>query len=93
LLATYYVHSQRPEDARAMIESALVIAQRDPEALLYSALVWHELDHDEFALNALEEMVERDETFIQYASEDPDLADLRGLQRFDQIMNLREQNQ
>ena len=90
LLATYYVHSQRPEDAEAMIESALVIAERDPEALLYSALVWHEMDNDEFALNALEEMVERDETFIQYASEDPDLADLSENQRFKQIMNLRE---
>lgn len=92
LLATYYAHNDQPGDAKAMIESALAMAQRDPEALLYSALVWHELGNDEFALNALEEMVDRDETYVLYVSDDPDLADLRGTHRFEQIMKRLEKD-
>jgi len=86
LLATYYAHSGRPADARARIESALAVSGRDPEALLYAALVEQELGDDEAALLALEEMVERNEAFRLYVVEDPDLKALAGNERFDRLI-------
>ncbi len=87
LLATYYAHADRPADAVAQIESALEISGRDPEALLYAALVAHERGDTEAALRALEEMVERDESFRQYAADDPDLRSLAGNARFDRLIS------
>jgi Tfp pilus assembly protein PilF len=86
LLATYYVHGGRPADARAQIESALAVSGRDPEALLYAALIEQELGDDEAALQALEEMVERNEAFRLYIIDDPDLQSLAGNERFDRLI-------
>lgn len=87
LLATYYVHSDQPDAATAAVQAALEISGRDPEALLYAALVAHQRGDAEGALQALEEMVERDESFRQYAADDPDLRSLSGNPRFDRLVN------
>ena len=87
LLATYYAQSGRPEEARDQIESALEISGRDPEALLYAALVANELGDKDAALQALEEMVEANEAFRLYIVDDPDLKSLEGHPRFDRLVD------
>lgn len=86
LLATYYVNSGRSDVAKEAIQLALDHSHRDPEILLYAALVAHGMGDTESTLLALEEMVERDETFRQYAVEDPDLSSLIGNDRFDRLL-------
>jgi hypothetical protein len=54
--------------------------------LLYAALVRVELGEEEAALDAIEEMLERDATFRIYVAEDPDLQKLNGNPHFDQMM-------
>ena len=87
LLATYYAQSGRPRDARAEIESALEISGRDPEALLYAALVANERGDVDATLQALEEMVEANEAFRLYIVDDPDLRSLEGNTRFDRLVD------
>ena len=72
---------------RALIESALEISGRDPEALLYAALVANELGDVDAALQALEEMVEANPAFRLYIVDDPDLKSLEGNARFDRLAN------
>jgi len=86
LLATYKVHSDRPDEAKEEIQLALDHSGRDPEVLLYAALVAHKVGDTDAALLALEEMVEKDKTFRQYAVEDPDLQSLIGNDRFDRLV-------
>jgi hypothetical protein len=64
----------------------LAKSERDPEMLLYAALVRVELGEEEAALDAIEEMLERDATFRIYVAEDPDLQKLNGNPHFDQMM-------
>ena len=87
LLATYYAHSSRDEEATTQVEASLSISEREPEALLYASLVAHVLGDEEATLSALEEMVERDATFRDYAKQDPDLASLAGRKRFERVIN------
>ena len=86
LLATYYAHSGRAADARRMAELAVRVSGSDPEALLYAALVAHERGDVDATLQALEEMVERNEAFRQYIVDDPDLMSLSGNKRFDRLI-------
>ncbi|MBT8072030.1 MAG: tetratricopeptide repeat protein [Gammaproteobacteria bacterium] len=86
LLATYFSHFDQPDDAKKEIELALGSSGRDPEALLYAALVSHASGDTESTLLALEEMVERNHTFRQYAADDPDLMSLIGNDRFDRLI-------
>jgi Flp pilus assembly protein TadD len=86
LLATYYAYSENPESARAAIQTALVYSDRDPEVLLYAALVSHRQHDTEGVLRALEEMITRDPSFRRYAANDPDLGTLRGNERFDRLV-------
>jgi tetratricopeptide (TPR) repeat protein len=72
LLATYYVHTGRSEQAREMVEHALVISQNHPEALLYQALVMNALGDIEAARNALDLAVEKDKGYKLYIDQDPD---------------------
>ena len=87
MLGTYYAHSDRQDDARSQIESALTISQRNPEALLYAALVFNTLGEEEITLSYLEEMVERDDSYRIYVVEEPDLKALSGNERFEQLIN------
>ena len=87
LLAIYYVHSDREDDARALIESSLELAKRNAEALLYASLVYINLDEQETTLQLLEEMVERDDSYRNYAGEDPDFQVLRGNDRYERLVN------
>jgi len=86
LLATYFVYSNQGPEAIATIETALVDSERDPEALLYAALVWQKLGDEAAVLTALEEMLERDATYRIYAAEEPALNTLHGNPRFDRLM-------
>ena len=86
-LATYLVNVARQEDARQYIKAALSISNRHPEALLYAALVFHAVGDEEATLLSLEEMLVADESYRNYAAEEPDLKNLRGNERFDRLLN------
>jgi len=77
LLATYYVHADRPQDALKMIDAALRLSDRHPEALLYQALVLNALGDFDGAKQALAEAVEKDPGYQLYIDQDPDLNDLQ----------------
>lgn len=85
LLATYLAHTGRTVEAQSRIDSALTISGRDPEALLYAALVANERGDVDAALQALEEMVDRNPAFRLYIGDDPDLKSLQGNERFDRL--------
>ena len=87
LLSLYYVHSDREDDARTLIESSLELSKRNPEALLYASLMYISLEEQETTLQLLEEMVERDDSYRNYAREDPDFQVLRGNDRYEQLIN------
>lgn len=87
MLGTYYVHSDRQDDARSQIESALAISNRNSEALLYAALAYNALGEEDATLSYLEEMVERDDSYRNFVVEEPDLQALRGNERFERLIN------
>lgn len=87
LLAIYYVYGDRQEDALTQIDTSLSIAKRNPEALLYAALVFNALGNTEETLALLEEMIEADESYRNYAANEPDLRSLRGNERFERLIN------
>jgi TolB-like protein/Flp pilus assembly protein TadD len=87
MLATYYVHSEREEEAVRQIESALSLSKRNAEALLYAAMVSHALGDEEATLSNLEEMLLADESYHIYAAQEPDFMSLRGIERFDRLIN------
>ena len=77
----------REEESLQQIETALSISNRNPEALLYAALVFHEVGDEEATLLSLEEMLIADESYRNYAAEEPDFKNLRGNERFDRLLN------
>ena len=87
MLATYLVHVGREEDALQQIETALSVSNRDPEALLYAALVFHAVGDEEATLLSLEEMLVADKSYRIYAAEEPDFKNLRGNEQFDRLLN------
>jgi len=87
MLAVYYVFSGRQEEASRQIETALGTSKRNPEALLYAALISNALGNTGETLAILEEMIEADESYRNYAANEPDLKSLRGNERFDQLIN------
>ena len=87
LLATYYTFSEREDDARRQIESALVISKRNPEALLYAALIYNAQGDMDATLATLEEMIKADGTYRIYAANEPDLKPLHGNDRFERMIN------
>ena len=87
MLATYLVHVGREEDALQQIETALSVSNRDPEALLYAALVFHAVGDEEATLLSLEEMLVADKSYRIYAAEEPGFKNLRGNEQFDRLLN------
>lgn len=87
MLATYYAHSDREEDASLQIEAALSLSKRNPEALLYAALIANTLGNQEATLTILEEMIKADESYRNYAANEPDLRSLHGNERFERLIN------
>jgi len=87
LLATYYVHAGRENDALTLIDNTLDISKRSPDALLAAALVFMTLDDIGAALNALEEMVARDDSYRNYIAKDPDFQTLQGNARYERLIN------
>ena len=87
MLAIYYVYSDRREDALVQIEEALNTSNRNPEALLYAALIYNFLGDLDTTLAYLEEMVEANDAYRDYAANEPDLKSLSGNERFDRLIN------
>lgn len=79
LLATYYVRTGRTDEAIEMMPRVLSLADHDPEALLYQAIVLDAVDDFEGAKLALSQAVEQDDSYQIYFSRDPDLSHLRDL--------------
>ena len=86
MLATYYAYSDRPEEALGQTEVALMVSNRDPEALLYAAFTSVALGDKESSLSYLEEMVERNDFYRNYVLEEPELQVLRGNERFERLI-------
>jgi TolB-like protein/Flp pilus assembly protein TadD len=87
LLAIYLAHSGRPDAALKNADSALEKSRGSPEALYYLALVVLNAGDQERALQALEDAVAADAQYRQLIESDPDLAALRGLERFDRLID------
>ena len=87
MLATYLAHVGREDDSLQQIETALSISNRNAEALLYASLVFHAVGDEEATLLSLEEMLIADESYRNYAAEEPDFKNLRGNERFDSLIN------
>lgn len=87
LLAIYLAHSSRPDEALQQANNALTVSRQSPEALYYLALVHLQADDRESALQALEQAVAADEQYRQLIESDPDLAVLRGNERFDRLID------
>jgi len=87
MLAIYYVYAGRQEDALRQIETALSVSKRNPEALLYAALVSNALGNTEETLAILEEMIKADESYRNYAIAEPDLRSLHGNERYERLTN------
>ena len=87
MLATYYAYSEREDDAQQQIEAALGISKRNPEALLYAALLANALGNKEATLAILEEMVKANASYRDYAANEPDLRSLHGNERFERLIN------
>lgn len=87
MLATYYANTGQDTKAKALASSTLDVSRRNPEALLYAALVFNALGEQEQTLSTLEEMVEGDASYRNYAAEEPDFRALKGNERFDRLLN------
>ena len=87
LLAIYLVQVDQEDAAIAQIDEALVISQRNSETLLYAALVRNKMGDTEGAIDALEEALEKDSSYLKYIAMDPDLRALQENQRFQQLLS------
>ena len=87
MLANYYAFSNRKDDALQQIESALSLSKRNPEALLYAALLFNALGDEEATLSSLEEMLEAEESYLIYVTQEPDFLSLQGNERFDRLIS------
>jgi TolB-like protein/Flp pilus assembly protein TadD len=86
LLAIYLVHSERSDQALDQAERALEDSGGSPEALYYLALVALEAGETERSLQALEDAIAADAQYRPLIESDPDLAALRGVERFDRLI-------
>ena len=82
LLAIYYAHLDRLQEAREFARRAVGLSQRNAEALYYQALVLLEGGDADGALDALAEAVAADESYRKFLTSDPDMQVLRDEQRF-----------
>lgn len=87
MLATYYANTGQLEKAQTLAESSLEVSRRSPEALLYAALAFKVSGDIELTLSTLEEMVERDPSYRNYAAQEPDFKSLKGNQRFEGMIS------
>lgn len=87
MLATYYIYTGRTADAIKLSETTLAISKRHPEALLFAALVYYAAGDEETTLTTLEEMVERDESYRNFVSEEPDFISLQNNERYQLLIN------
>lgn len=85
LLGTYYAFTGKSSDARSMLDEALKESKREPEALLYDALVRQQSGDIDTCLDSLEEAVSKNDAYRYYVQQDPDLARLSDQPRFRQL--------
>lgn len=86
LLGLYYAHLDRRDESTLLVDRAVDMSRRDPEALYYQALARHRLGDIDGALDALESAVAADERYRQFIATDPDLKSLGELERFRQLL-------
>jgi TolB-like protein/Flp pilus assembly protein TadD len=85
LQATYLAYIGKTDAALLQANRALFESHRDPEALYYLALVHLRAGETSSTLDALEEAVASDAQYQQFIETDPDLATLKGNERFDRL--------
>ncbi len=90
MLATYYANTGQHEKAKTIAAASLENSTRNPEALLYAALVYLATGEQELTLSTLEEMVERDDSYRNYAVQEPDFKALKGNERFDRLVTTEQ---
>jgi len=71
--ALYIAHSGQKEDAIALAEKAMTLADRRPVSLFNAALTYLEYGDIETCLELLRESVAKDESYRQLVATDPDL--------------------
>lgn len=86
LLATYLAHANRGADAVKHANRAVKESANSAEALYYQSLAKLLAGDREGAIDAIEAAVDRDSQYRQFVIDDPDLAALKGNERFDRII-------
>jgi tetratricopeptide (TPR) repeat protein len=86
LLATYLAHSQRTTEGVQQANRAVLESERSSEALYYLSLARLIEGDQDGAIEAIEEAVNRDAQYRQFVIDDPDLAGLRGNERFERLL-------
>jgi len=87
LLATYLAQSERSTEGIQQANRAVLESGRSSEALYYQSLARLIAGDQDGAIEAIEEAVSRDVQYRQFAMEDPDLAVLKGNERFDRLIS------
>jgi TolB-like protein/Flp pilus assembly protein TadD len=77
LLGLYTYHLGRPEEALELVETAVDISQRNPQALYFQGLVLLQSGDREAALAVLEEAIAADDRYRQIVTSDPDLISVK----------------
>lgn len=93
LLAVYLAHSERNVEGVQQANRAVLESGRSPEALYYQSLALLLAGDQDGAIDALEDAVNRDAQYRQFVIDDPDLAILKGNDRFDRLILKREQKE
>ena len=86
LLAIYLAQTGRTDEALQQANRSLVESQRSSEALYYLTLIQLQAGETNAALDTMEEMVTSDAQYRQFIKSDPDLAALRGNERFELLI-------
>ena len=76
MLATYYAHTDRPDEANEFITRARALSGNHPESLLHQARVLYASGDFEGAKTALSMAVEKDGAYQLHFRKDPDLRHL-----------------
>jgi TolB-like protein/Flp pilus assembly protein TadD len=87
LLATYLAQSERSTEGIQHANRAVLESGRSSEALYYQSLARLIAGDQDGAIEAIEEAVSGDAQYRQFAMEDPDLAVLKGNERFDRLLS------
>jgi len=86
MLAVYLAYTAQNSLALQQVETALQQTGRNPETLLYAALIYNETGDLESTFTAMEEAVAADDSYRWYFANEPDLKVLHSDLRFQKII-------